>query len=100
MSLKLFMLVFLAFIFFGLQAQNRTDNTVTAKPDSFTTTIQTSDGKIVTIGEPIDVKPLTTMDKAELFIKAAYKKYPVWCWIAGAFLLFSILRLVSRLFKK
>lgn len=81
----------------GLIAQDTAEKKWVIKTDSGLTT---TDGKIVTIGEPVSVKPLTTIDKAALFFKAAYEKYPVWCWVAGFFIVLSVMQLARRLFTR
>jgi hypothetical protein len=100
MYLRILIILLPFFICIQLQAQNSSDNKISVKPDSFHTEIKTTDGKIVTVGEPIYPKPLTTTDKVTIFFKAAYEKYPVWCWIAGVFLLLWILRFVRRFLNK
>lgn len=93
MSLKIVLLLTLIISFSGLVAQ---DTAATTGRDSFTTVIKMTDGKIVTVGEPVSLKPLSTTDEVKIFCSAVYEKYPLWCWIAGIFLLLTVFGAIKK----
>lgn len=68
--------------------------------DSVLPVLRAQDGKIVTVGQPVSLKPLSTMDKVKLFFEAAYAKYPVWCWIWAIIIVLAIGRFFTRIFSK
>jgi hypothetical protein len=97
---KMTPLLLLLFLFLSGAAQNASDKTDSAMADSVLPVLRAQDGKIVTIGQPVSSKPMSTMDKVTLFIKTAYAKYPVWCWIWAIIIVLTIGRFFTRLFSK
>jgi hypothetical protein len=57
MQIKLFTLLCGLFFLIHLQAQDSADNKTMVHPDSFQTVSKTSDGKIVTVGTPVTLRP-------------------------------------------
>lgn len=97
---KILPLLVLVLLFVSGLAQQPSDKTDTVKTDTAMPVLKTSDGKIVTVGQPISMKPLSTTDKIKLFFEAVYAKYPVWCWIWAVIIVLAIGRFLSRIFSK
>jgi 5'(3')-deoxyribonucleotidase len=97
MELKIILFIFLVFTGTNLIAQDSLNMKVSINADSVKRVIKANNGKIIKIGNPVSFRPLSTFDKIKMFFEAAYAKYPVWCWFAGIFLLFSVLRLIKRI---
>ena len=98
---KIESLLIVGFVIFftNVSAQDSAVKKVSIKADSIKNVLKTTDGKVVTVGEPVIFKPLSTTDKIKIFFKALYAKYPVWCWICGFLLLLAFFRLIKRLFS-
>jgi uncharacterized membrane protein YdcZ (DUF606 family) len=96
MQLKIILFIFLVLAGTNLIAQDSLNMKISVNADSVKRVLKTNNGKIIKIGNPVIFKPLSTTDKIKMFFEAVYAKYPVWCWFAGIFLLFSVLRLIKR----
>jgi hypothetical protein len=81
-------------------AQNTADKTVPIQKDSVLPVLRLKDGKIVTIGKPVSLKPLTTADKVKIFFETVYAKYPVWYWIWAIIAVLATGRFLIRIFSK
>jgi hypothetical protein len=97
---KIIILLLLLFLFSNIVAQDTADKTISTQADSVLPVLRAQDGKIVTIGKPISLKPLTIMDKVKIFFEAVYAKYPVWCWIWAIIAVLPIGRFLTRIFSK
>lgn len=97
---KMIPLLLSLFLFLSGISQNASDRTDTAKADSVLPVLKAQHGKIVTIGQPVSLKPLSTMDKVTLFFKAVYAKYPVWCWIWTIIIVLAVGRFFIRILSK
>jgi hypothetical protein len=97
MQLKIILFIFLVFAGTNLIAQDSLNMKVSVNADSVKRVLKANNGKIIKIGTPVSFRPLSTFDKIKIFFEATYTKYPVWCWFAGIFLLFSVLRLIKRI---